>query len=284
VTSNGLASSPFAFMSLRARGQLGLREDGRQSPVGALPSPLAAVTSGRSSPAGALLIGSPNQGFEGAVGLGTGHEALTSAHYPRSNTVESLSFSVVQSLASSAGRGQQDQGSGGAAADVPAKAAGALLQTRNRAASQQRRNNATFLGPSQVSLLSQPPPPSTVSLGFQASSIGKRTTPPPLLSLALALALSLSLLLSLALALPLSLSLSLALSLSRFLSLSLSRARSLSLSLARALSLSHTHASLSRACVRALSRTRLSLSTKFLVCFTLWVLHRKVAKPKPTTP
>ena len=148
----------FAFMSLRARGQLGLREDGRQSPVGALPSPLAAGTSGRSSPVGLLL------GSQGAEGLGTGQEALTSAHYLRSHVVESLSFSVVQSLASSAERGQQDQGSGGAAADVPAKAA---LQTCNRAASQQRRNNAAFLGPS---LLSQPPPPCTVSPGLHASS------------------------------------------------------------------------------------------------------------------
>jgi hypothetical protein len=261
VTSNGLASSPFAFMSLRARGQLGLREDGRQSPVGALPSPLAAVTSGRSSPAGALLIGSPNQGFEGAVGLGTGHEALTSAHYPRSNTVESLSFSVVQSLASSAGRGQQDQGSGGAAADVPAKAAGALLQTRNRAASQQRRNNATFLGPSQVSLLSQPPPPSTVSLGFQASSIGKRTTPPPpplsrSRSRSLALALALSRTRSPALSFSLSCSLAFSLSLS----LSLSRALSLSLSRARSLSLTHTRFSLARVCTRSVSNAAISLN------------------------
>ena len=182
-----------AFMSLRARGQLGLREDGRQSPVGALPEPPAGaqhllgasarttldyvagpISAGPASekkdmgeqevgpylkdraqrgadpgiafksPAavGSLLFGFPD-GFEGAVGLGMGQEALTSAHYLRSNTVESLSFSVFQSLASSAKRGQQAQGSVGVAADVPSQ----------RAALQQRRNCATFLGPSQVSLI-----------------------------------------------------------------------------------------------------------------------------------
>jgi hypothetical protein len=132
-------------MSLRAPGQRGFGEDGRHSPVGALPEPLVAGTPGRISPVGALFLGSPDQGFEGAVGLGTGREALTSAHYLRSNTVESLTFRTVQSLASSAEWGQQDQGRGGVAADVPAP---------QRAESQQRRNNATFLGPTQVSLLS----------------------------------------------------------------------------------------------------------------------------------
>ena len=103
-----------------------------------------AGTPGR-SPVGAIFLGSPDQAFEGAVGLGTGQEALTSAHYLRSNTVQSLTFRTVQSLASSEERGQQDQGRGCVAADMP---------TPQRAESQQQRDTATFLGPTQVSLLS----------------------------------------------------------------------------------------------------------------------------------
>lgn len=137
-------AASLAFMSLMARGQLGLREDGRHSPQGPFPEPLGSWVPGRISPVSALP-GSPDQRCEDAVGFGTVQEALTSAPSIRSHPLTSLTFSTVQSLASSEEQGQQEQGSGGDAVDVPA---------RQRAASQQRRNNSTFLGPAQVRLLS----------------------------------------------------------------------------------------------------------------------------------